>query len=313
MKSTGSFFVLALAVIALVACRPGDVLSPSEGERPRIVATTSIVGDIVQRVGGDDIRLQVLVPPRADPHDYIFRPADMVVAADADLLFINGGGLEGHLDRLLKGVARPEQIVSLVQGIPMRHFEGAHHHAHGDDCEDSAALDPHVWTDPNHVMIWAETIARALSQLAPEYAEAFSARANELIEDLRELDTWIAEQVAVIPPERRLLVTDHYAMGYFAARYGFEEAGVVIRSLDSAAQPSARDLVRLIDELKARQIPAIFVGMSVNPQLARQIARDSGVSLVPLYSGALSESDGPAADYFAYMRYNVSALVEYLQ
>jgi len=174
-------------------------------------------------------------------------------------------------------------------------------------------MDPHVWTDPNHMMIWARAIAEALTALAPHHEDVFAGRADALIDELRALDAWIKAQVAQIPPARRLLVTDHYSMGYFADRYGFEEAGVLIRSLDSAARPSARDLVRLMDDLKTRGISAIFVSRTVNPQLAEQMARDAGVALVPLYSGALSEAHEPAGDYMAYMRYNVEAMVKHLK
>ncbi len=303
--------VLAVVVCTFVACSPAGQRA-EDSARPRVVATTTLVGDIVGRVGGDSIRLIVLTPPYADPHDYVFRPADMVQAAEADLIFVNGGGLEGHLDRLLKGVAHPDRIVSLLEGIPVRHFEGDAHHVHTEHCHDDS-LDPHVWTDPNNVILWAQTIANELSRLAPDEAQAFAERAELLTQQLRELDAWIREQVAAIPPERRLLVTDHHAFGYLADRYGFEEAGVVIKSFDSVAQPSARNVVQLINTLRDRQITAIFVGTTVNPQLAAQIARDYGLTLVPIYSGALSDEAGPAPDYFAYTRFNVSAIVEHLR
>lgn len=313
MKSHIPVLFLFACLFGLAACRPVEPRRLSEeDERPLIVATTTIVGDIVRRVAGDAIRLQVLVPPNADPHDYIFRPADMVAAAEAELVFVNGAGLEGHMDRLIRGVLRPERIVSLAQGIPVRHFEEPDAHAHGDDCVHDD-IDPHFWTNPRNVMVWSHTIATALSRLSPEEGPAFDARAKELVEDLDTLDSWIEEQLAGIAPEHRLLVTDHHALGYFADRYGFEVAGVVIKSLDSVAQPSARDLAALIDSIRARQVPVIFVGSTVNPQLATQIARDAGVTLVPIYSGALSDAGGEAPDYFSYMRHTVSAIAKHLK
>ncbi len=310
MKVKCHIILMAVSVLLFASCgRLAD--ETRDDTRPRIVATTTIVGDIVGRIAGADMRLDVLTPPGADPHDYIFRPVDMVRATDADLIFINGAGLEGHLNRLLHNVAHAARVVDLSQGIPVRHFEGPPHDKHDHHCEGDA-VDPHFWVDPTNVIIWSRTITDALSTLAPEQADVFAERRDALIAKLEELDQWIRKEVENVPREQRLLVTDHHAMGYFADRYGFEEAGVVIASFDSVAQPSAREMARLIETLRARRIPAIFVGVNVNPQVAAQVARDTGTYLVPLYSGSLSEPNGPAPDYFSYMRFNVSQIVEYL-
>lgn len=310
MKFHVTICLLILALIGHTACRRAEQ-DVAHDERPRIVATTTIVGDMVARIGGDDIRLSVILPPVADPHDYVFRPADMVLAAEADAVFINGAGLEGDLKRLLQGAVDSDTMVDLSRNVPVRHFEDRDGHEHGHECAHDD-VDPHYWTDPSNLMVWAGTITEALTRLIPERGESFQRRKADLLSELRELDQWIQEKIAALPAERRLLVTDHHALGYFADRYGFEEAGVVIKSFDSAAQSSARDMARLVDTLRARGIRAIFVGKSVNPQLARQVARDTGSVVVPLYTGGLSESDGPADDYFAYMRYNVSQIVEHL-
>jgi ABC-type Zn uptake system ZnuABC Zn-binding protein ZnuA len=289
------------------------------GEGPlQVVATTTIVGDIVARVGGDAVAVYSLLPYEADPHDYIFRPADVARAIDADLLFINGAGLEGHLDRLVAQVARDTTVVSLERGIPIRALDAYHGHYHepGDHTHSEACVhgdgDPHYWEDPHHVMIWARTIAQELSAQRPEQAKAFDERAEALIAELAGLDEWIVEQVARIPPERRKLVTDHLSLGYFADRYGFEQVGVILRSFDSMAQASAREVGHLIDTLKELDVPALFVGAALNPNLARQIAADTGTELVVLQHGSLTAPDGDAPDYFAYMRYNVEALVRHL-
>ncbi len=310
MRFRHLFLVLALCMAALPACRPVERLVADDASL-RVVVTTTIVGDIVRRIAGEEVTVDILVPPDADPHDYIFKPADLALAAHASVIFINGAGLEGNLDRLLRGVAEPERIVDLSKNVPVRHFDGDIHHKHSAACE-GLDVDPHFWTDPNLVMIWAQTIFEELSERVPEKRDAFHLRKRALIGDLEALDHWIQEQVSAIPASRRLLVTDHHAMGYFAARYGFEETGVVIESFDSAAQPSARAMARLVDSLRAKEIPAIFVGKSVNPQLAEQIARDTGTAIVRLYSGALSAPEGPAPDYFTYMRYNVLQIVEAL-
>jgi len=284
----------------------------------RVTATTTIVGDMVQRIGGDEIALRVLLPLGADPHGYIFRPADMAAVADADLLFINGGGLEGHLDRLLQAAGSSTESVSLACGISARPLPAAareHTHDNGHEhchTHTHGGMDPHFWFDPHNMMIWCNTIAEALSKWMPEHQADFEARAAAVQTELRALDEWIEEQVERIPPERRVLVADHHMLGYFADRYGFEEVGVILPSFDSMAQASARHLGRLTNQLRAQSVPAIFVGMNVNPTLAERVSEDTGTPLVRIHLESLTEPDGTAPDYFAMMRYNVQKMVEYL-
>ncbi len=299
----------------LVGCDRAGRTADIVRDRPQVVATTTIVGDIVARVGGEDIDLRVLLPPGADPHGYIFRPVDMTAAADADVLFVNGAGLEGHLDRLVR-TAGTRSVIALDRGIDVRRLPRPHtHDDHGHhDCQQCAtgATDPHFWFDPLNVKIWATTIADALTEIVPDRQAAFEARAAQLQVELDELHEWIQQQVKLIPPERRLLASDHKSFGYFADRYEFTEVGVILPSFDSMAQASARHVGQLMDALRAQEIPAIFIGMNVNPNLAERISRDSGVELVRLHTESLTDDDGTAPDYFAYMRYNVRKLVQHL-
>lgn len=295
-----------------------------DGDGPlRVAATTTIVGDMVERIGGDAIALRVLLPRGADPHGYIFRPVDMAAVADADLLFINGGGLEGHLERLLQAAGNTTETVSLAHGIDHRLFTDqcdschSHHHDHEDapghtHQHDRGAIDPHFWFDPHNMMIWCDTIAVALGQWMPAHAAVFQERAAAVQAELRELDEWITEQVARIPPTRRVLVTDHQTFGYFARRYGFEEVGVILPSFDSMAQASARHLGRLTKQLREQAVPAIFIGMNVNPTLAERVSEDTGIPVIRVHLESLTGPDGTAPDYFAMMRYNVQQMVDHL-
>lgn len=282
-----------------------------DGMLPTVVATTTIVGDVVARVGGEEIELHVLLPYDVDPHDSIFRPADMVKVANAALVFVNGGGLEGQLDRLLAAAGDVTRIVSLDKGVPTRclhaHGEHAAHHDH------DHGFDPHFWTDPANVMIWTRTITDALTALAPEHEALFEERATAYIAELEELDRWIETRVALVPTAQRKLVTDHLSMGYFADRYGFTQVGVIIQSFDSMAQPAAGEVAALIDRLRAHEVPAIFIGSSINPSLATRIAADTQVKLVVMPSGALTAPDGLAPTYIDYMRHIVNAIVDHLQ
>lgn len=314
---------MKFAFYVVVACMLGLLtgcgrVGPLSDDGPlRVVATTTIVGDVVANVGGDAIDLHVLIPPGTDPHHAIFRPADLALASDAHLVFINGGRLEGQIDRLLRNVGDPDRIVSLDRNIAARrahdhhhhhdHGHGHHHHHHHHD-----DVDPHFWTDPHNVMIWADTIAAALTEHRPELADEFAARAAAYQEQLRELDAWILERVAQLPESNRRLVTDHLSLGYFADRYGFEQAAVILPSFDTMAQPAARHVASVIEAIRAQNVPAIFIGAAVNPALASQIARDTGTQLVVLPSDSLTTADGPAPDYLSYMRMIVDALIDNL-
>lgn len=308
---------ISIAVLGLWGAGCQRAVPPDNGEL-RVVATTTIIGDVVAQVGGDAIQLHILIPPGTDPHNAVFRPVDLAQAADTDILFINGARLEGQIDRLLQNISDPDRIVSLDRNIPLRGLAHAgcsghhHHHDHACDGHDHGEFDPHFWTDPHNVMIWTETIAEALATLRPDQADFFRDRASAYREQLAKLDEWIREQVATLPESDRLLVTDHVSLGYFADRYGFEQAGVILRSFDTMAQPTARDLATLMDSIRHHRVPALFIGSAVNPSLAAQIARDTGTQLVVLQSDSLTPAGGKAPDYLAYMRYNVNALVDNL-
>jgi len=212
---------------------------PSYTEPIRVLATTTIIGDVVGMIGADDIELSVLLPVNADPHGFEPTPKDIAAISDAEVVFINGGGLELGLQPFL------------------------------------------------------------------ERAAGYRA-------ELEELDSWIVEQVEKIPEEKRRLVTDHAAFGYFAERYGFEQVGTVFPGFSTLSDPSAREIAELEDKIRSLSVPAIFVGTTVNPSLTERIASDTGTKVVSLYTGSLSGPDGPAKSYIEMMRYDVTKIVEAL-
>jgi len=285
------------------------------GERLRVAATTTIVGDVVRQIGGDAIDLIVLLPVGADPHDYPFRPRDMALAAEADLIVINGGGMEGNLPRILQAVGERGVILDLSKSkadtAHLQAVHAEHHHVHGDGC-DHGEGDPHFWMDPYHVMVWTDTIARMLMEKVPAHAEAIMQRAIAYAAALIELDEWIVTEVGNIPAERRYVVTDHQMMGHFALRYGFRDEGSIIRSISTAAQPSARELATVVNTLKGLDARVIFIGDTVSPAIAERIARDTGAQMGIILTGSLTSPSGPAPDYISYMKHNVRQLVRYL-
>lgn len=305
-------FALALSA-TLMACGPATRLPESQDvpkRALRVVATTTLVGDVARAVGGNAIELTVLLPVGADPHTFEPTPQDAATLANAHVIFINGAGLEAFLSRLLKNVGDEARVVSVSDGVELRRFEGEHE---GEAEHEGEEVDPHVWFNPLNVVVWTQNIERALSALDPANASTYAANARAYQAALQELDAWIQDQVAQVPPERRKLVSDHAALGYFADRYGFEQVGTVIPGFSTEAEASARELAGLVDTIHALGVRAIFVGTTVNPSLAQRIADDTGARLVRLYTGSLSEPGGPADSYLSFMRYNVSAIVDALK
>ncbi|MBN1922352.1 MAG: zinc ABC transporter substrate-binding protein [Anaerolineae bacterium] len=331
LRLVGFVLVLPLA-LGLVGCgslleaAPPEEVAPdvlpaltavslSGQERLRVVATTSLVADVVQQVGGDTIDLRVLVPLGADPHSFTPAPQDAAAVANAHVVFINGAGLEAFLEKLLESAGAQVPIVPVSAGIML--LEGVAHAEMDVEPEDPEHHphegDPHTWFSPRNVERWTQNIAESLSALDPAHAADYAANATAYTEELEALDLWILDQVAQIPPAKRKLVTDHTVFTYFAEAYGFEQLGAIIPGYSTLASPSAQDLARLEDAIREFDVPAVFVGVTLNPSIAAQVAQDTGVRLVPVYQGSLSEAGGPADTYLAFMRYNVNAIVDGLR
>ncbi len=307
-------FVLALGIVVALAVA---------SERLQVVATTTIVGDVVRSVAGDHVELVVLLPRNADPHTFQPTPRDVVTVSNADVVFISGAGLEEEVGDILDNAA--SRIVDLSERVVLRELgvESAEASAEDEDTlvgegesddgrHDHGEHDPHVWFDPANVTIWTETIEEALAELDPENAAFYRSNASSYRLSLNDLDRWIRDEIDRVPLVRRRLVTDHLAFGYFAARYGFEQVGSVFAGFSTLAEPSAREMAELIDAIETLDVPAIFVGTTADPTLAEAIAADTGTDVVTLYTGSLSEQDGPAATYLEFMRYDVLAIVDAL-
>jgi ABC-type Zn uptake system ZnuABC Zn-binding protein ZnuA len=265
---------------------------------------------------------------------------DMVVVTEADLLLVSGFGLEEFLDDLLAGSETHAELVVISEGIdPLvaeshdheedadhdDHEEEADHDDHGEDSdhddygegdhlqslEGAMGLDPHVWFDPNNILVWVENISSVLGKINPSQADLYQENAADYSAELIELDLWIHEQIDAIPMEHRELVTDHTSLGYFARQYNLKQIGAVIPALTTEAETSGMELAELIDTIEEHQARAIFVGVDFDQTLAQRIAEEAGVPLVTLYFGSLSVGD-PAGTYLDFMRYNVKAISEAL-
>lgn len=304
-----------LAVMGLLLALAGCAGAPQpdaldrDSAKPRVVATTSIVGDVVRQVGGDGIDLTVLLPAGADPHSFQPTPQDAALLANADLIFINGLGLESFMERLIQNAGDSAQVVVVSDGVET--LDSSHEDGSAGDGRENA--DPHVWMDPNNVRVWARNVAAALSAVDPANAANYQANAQRYDQTLQTLDAWAAEQIAQIAPANRRMVVDHEVFDYFARRYGLETVGTVVPGFGTMSTSSAQELATLEDAIRQLGVKAVFVGNTVNPDLASQVARDTGVQLVFVYTDSLSEPGGDAASYEDLMRANVGAIVEALR
>jgi ABC-type Zn uptake system ZnuABC Zn-binding protein ZnuA len=296
-----SMLLVTVFILLISACSSGTPVAT--GGKLRVLATTSIVADVVSQVGGDSITLSILMPVGTDPHDFQPRPKDAAALAIAQVIFSNGAGLEGFLQPLLQSSGATGKLVEVSTGITLLTLPGS----------DQNTGDPHTWMDPNNVIIWTQNIAAVLSAAEPAHTADYQANAEGYIASLRDLDTWIRSEVAQIPPQNRLLVVDHDVLGYFAARYGLTREGTITGSFSSEAAPSARELAALEDKIHQSGVRAVFVSEAVNQTLADQIAADTGIKSVWIYHASLTASDGPAASYLKFMRYNVKTIVEALK
>lgn len=300
---------------------PVDLVLPAlesvpANERPiRVVATTGIIGDVVASVAGDAANVTVLMAANQDPHAYHSTAGDLRLAADAHVVFVNGWRLEESLiDDLTRG-ASGTPIAPLSAGIEPRLFADGDSGSGENNRE--YRVDPHVWLAPLNVLQWVNNVESTLISLDPDNAESYAQRADAFRSKLEELDSYYRERIEVITPERRVLVTNHDAFGYFADAYGFEVVGTVIPGDSTLAEPASGDLAALLRRMEESSVCSIFVEQSANQQLAEQLAADldhcETVQVVPLYSGALGEPGSGAESYLEMMRVNIDAIVEALQ
>ena len=293
------YSMLLLLSILLSAC--GEIPASDSGETgPVVLTSTPLLADITRNIAGDRLQVESLLPLGADPHSYQPTPRDAAKISESQLIIVNGAGYEQFLAALLASAGGEATIVEASAGIVPR-----------EDAERSP--DPHMWLDPNNIILYVEIIRDALTHLDPQGEAVYKTNAEAYVTELKELDSWIIEQVEQIPIEKRLLVTNHEAFGYFADRYGFKMIGTVIESFSSDASPSAQQLASLIDQIKSSGAPAIFLDASDNATFARQIADETGVRVITdLHLESLTDG-ATAMTYIDMMKHNSSQIVNALE
>jgi zinc/manganese transport system substrate-binding protein len=269
-----------------------------------VVASFSILGDFVREVGGDRVAVTLLVGPDGDAHVYSPTPADARTVAGAKLVIVNGLKFEGWLTRLIRSSGTKATVATATTGITPLKMADDHGHGHG---HSHGNEDPHAWQSVANAKVYVGNIRDALIAADPAGKTVYEANAAAYLAKLDALDSEIRAAVARIPADRRKAITSHDAFGYFAKAYGIEF--IAPQGVSTEAEASARDVARIIRQIKAQKVPAVFLENITNPRLAEQIARESGAKIGGrLYSDALSAADGPAGAYIAMMKHNISQI-----
>jgi ABC-type Zn uptake system ZnuABC Zn-binding protein ZnuA len=244
------------------------------------------------------------LPVTVDPHEFQPVPQDVIKISQSQVLIINGVGYESWLTNELENSGGQRLVIVASEGLtPNPDPSGEHIDG-----------DPHMWMNPLNVVHYVENIRDGLIQADPQGKDAYSANADAYIASLKDLDGWVRNEVSQLPTTKRLLVTNHDALGYFAQAYGFTVVGAVIPSVTDEASTSAKEMADWIDTIKSSGVPAIFLDISENPELAQQVATESGAKVVTdLYVETLSAPDGPAPTYIEMIKHDVTVIVDALK
>ncbi|MCB4770722.1 metal ABC transporter substrate-binding protein [Ancylobacter sp. Lp-2] len=309
-RRTFSHFAAASLLLALVAApiaTPAAAQTDTSAKLP-VVASFSILGDLVKNVGGDRVAISTLVGPDGDAHVFQPAPADAKKMAAAKVVFVNGLGFEGWMDRLAKASGTSAAVVVAAKGVTAREMEEeGHGHDHGKEAQaghDHEETDPHAWQSVANAEIYVANIRDGLIAADPAGKATYEANAVAYLARLQALDTEIKAAVARIPADKRRVITSHDAFGYFEGAYGLEF--IAPQGVSTEAEASAKDVARIIRQIKAEKIPAVFMENISDPRLIKRIANETGAKIGgTVFSDALSDDKGPAATYIDMMQNNI--------
>ena len=333
------FFRTAATLLCALVMLLSSALQPTQahGQARKLiaVASTTIIQDIARNVAGDKLTVTALVPTNGDVHEFQPSPADAKKIADADLVLVNGVGLEQFMDRLIADSGTKAAVITVTAGLPIQPFlsiearassgatdthppvigiSGSYTCGAPQPGEVIGECDPHMWQNVANVIGYTLNIRDAFSAADPGNAAVYNANAGQYIAQLEALDADIFAAVATIPAENRVLVTNHDAMGYFAARYGFQIVGVVLPGGTTGQEPDPKQIIDLVSVIKAQHVRAIFLENVTSDKLATQLSSESGASVVQaLYTDSLGAPDSPGGTYLGMMRANLKTLQDALK
>lgn len=301
---TQSWILLAGVCLSLIitGCKVNNA-DGGDNDRLEVVSTSTIIADLTQRIGGEEIEHQGILQPGADPHVYEPTPKDSVALEKADLILYNGFNLEPGLIKLINSTGLKADKYAVGEVVKPLDFE----------YKGQKEPDPHVWGDAANAIAMTTAIRDRLIELSPEDKVTFVVNADRLIKELKQVDSWITEQIQTIPENKRKLVTTHDAFQYYTNAYDLEMAGTLI-GISTEEQPSAQTVKNLANDIKKRQIPAIFAETTINPQLIRTVAEEAGVKLAPqqLYSDSIGAPGSEGDSYVKMLVANTKSIVESL-
>jgi zinc/manganese transport system substrate-binding protein len=282
---------LAMALIATPAAA-----QDTQPNKLKAVATTSIIGDLARNVGGDRLEVRTLVGPNGDAHVYSPTPGDAKELAGANIVLVNGLGLEGWMTRLVTASGTKAPMIVVSKGFTPRRMPDEHNSG-------KTVIDPHAWQSVADAKIYVANIRDGLDAIDPAGKAVYDANAQAYLAKLDELDQEVRAAIDGIPADHRKIITTHDAFGYFGAAYGM--SFIAPEGVSTDSEPSAKDVARIIRQIKKQKIPAVFLENVSDPRLMEQIARETGAAIGgKLYSDALSEPNGPAGTYIDMMRHN---------
>ncbi len=291
----GSLYLLALFPFSAAA-----------HNKIRVVASFSILADLVKNVGGDHISMTTLVGPNANAHTYETTPNNAQALRNAHIIFINGLHLEGFIDRLITASGTKALLVEVSANIPLleiKNKELSAQYQHG------SGIDPHAWQTIPNVEIYIKNIATAFCKIDQQSCANYRKNSEAYIQKLKAAQEKLKSKIATIPKNKRIIITSHDAFGYFAQEYGFTILAPQSASIE--AEATAADVAKLIKQIKTHKAAALFVENISNPRLIKQISKETGLKIGgTLYSDALSDENGPAATYLDMMEHNVKTIID---
>ncbi len=291
---------LLLGAIAL----SWSTLGHAEAPPLRVAVTFSVLGDLVREVAGEDAQVEVLTPVGAEVHEWELIPSNFFALEQADVVFYNGYGLEQWIGQVNATVGEGVPVVALAEqsGFATQPIATGDH---------AGEVDPHMWMDPRAAAEYARVIADTLAEARPGAADGFQARAEALGETLLALHEALSESLAALPESQRLLITSEAAFVYFADAFGFEHDGIWGTNAEEEGSP--RQIMRIVDTIRARQPAAIFWESTISDRHVRSVAAETEVAVAgPLYVDSLGEPGGTAASYADMLRHNVQLLIDHL-
>jgi ABC-type Zn uptake system ZnuABC Zn-binding protein ZnuA len=282
---------------------------PAIEERPggplKVVTSTSILADLARQIGGERVEVKSILPANADPHDFEPSPNEVIALEDADLIVLHGLQLDAWVDSLIESAQTDAPSLVATTGIET---------IGGGEDDEFKDGDPHVWFDPMRAKQMAANIRDGLSSADPDGAGGYQQRFDAYAAQLDQLDAEIRERIELIPEDKRVLVTNHDALGYFADRYGLTIVGTVIPGLDSRTEASAKEIAALIEQIQEAGVTVIFAENTVDPALAESLASDAGIRVAPdLYTDSLGDEESGANTYIGLMQTDTIVIVQNLR